>query len=543
LTPPVGVIAYRSIGVLIGAITVGLLVVLAAIWPPASIEQTENRIRFTHKSPPPPGEIDPPFGFHWSDSMAHVEALLAYSSAEVVLRLATGDSETWVVEGLIEPGLKRALFVFDKNVLNEVELEYQDDSWPVERYRAHLEELRKVFDSKYGDKHSKPLVTNGNASGDENRVGYGWRSSNSSMQLWCRSLTAPDGRRLSVANLVIQYRGNIGKTTPTDTPRMTADPWKNEVSSPVLSPKYRATAADPPAGSDFALTEAKLLNTSAVTQSAFALQLAVELNEDAMPDPTKAVVEVYFYDTLPDDEIVMTDAEVNYDWRSRRDWKEANPETLTVTYVRKVSETDHTPPARKFFGYIAAIYYDGRLQAIRAEPLALVNLFPLRSFISPLEEAQSAADRRDFVSAARLYRQSADQGNLIALEKLAWFYARGKGVPKDTRRAANFYQKAALQNTPRALNVLAWFLATCPEDSIRNGAEAVRHATKACELTSWQEWKYIDTLAAAWAETGDFQRAIEYEQQALELKNFDEDARKRMEDRLALYRKRQPVRD
>jgi two-component SAPR family response regulator len=91
--------------------------------------------------------------------------------------------------------------------------------------------------------------------------------------------------------------------------------------------------------------------------------------------------------------------------------------------------------------------------------------------------------------------------------------------------------------------VLAWFLATCEDDSIRNGAEAVRHATKACELTYWQEWKYIDTLSAAWAESGDFKRAIEYEQQALELKNLDEDARKKLEERLAHYRKRQPVRE
>ena len=71
----------------------------------------------------------------------------------------------------------------------------------------------------------------------------------------------------------------------------------------------------------------------------------------------------------------------------------------------------------------------------------------------------------------------------------------------------------------------------------------MRHATRACELSYWQEWKYIDTLAAAWAETGDFKRAIEYEQQALELKGLEDDVRKKMEDRLALYLKRQTVRE
>jgi TPR repeat protein len=163
--------------------------------------------------------------------------------------------------------------------------------------------------------------------------------------------------------------------------------------------------------------------------------------------------------------------------------------------------------------------------------------------LSPFENAQAAAARGDYVAAANLYRRAADQGNLFALENLAWFYAQGKGVDKDYRQAAIYYERAALQNTPRSLNALAWFLATCKDDSIRNGAEAVRHATKACELTYWQEWKYIDTLAAAWAECGDFKRAVEYEQQALEIKDIDEATRKKSEDRLALYRKRQPLRE
>jgi TPR repeat protein len=137
----------------------------------------------------------------------------------------------------------------------------------------------------------------------------------------------------------------------------------------------------------------------------------------------------------------------------------------------------------------------------------------------------------------------ADRGNLFALENLAWFYAHGRGVPKDARQAAVFYERAALQNTPRSLNALAWFLATCDDTAVRNGPEAIRQATKACELSYWQEWKYIDTLAAGWAETGDFKRAIEYEQQALGFKNLAEQDRNRLQERLVLYQKRQRVRE
>jgi hypothetical protein len=51
-------------------------------------------------------------------------------------------------------------------------------------------------------------------------------------------------------------------------------------------------------------------------------------------------------------------------------------------------------------------------------------------------------------------------------------------------------------------------MATCPDTAFRNGPEAVRLATRACELTGYTRPLLIGTLAAAQAETGDFQAAI-----------------------------------
>jgi Tfp pilus assembly protein PilF len=76
--------------------------------------------------------------------------------------------------------------------------------------------------------------------------------------------------------------------------------------------------------------------------------------------------------------------------------------------------------------------------------------------------------------------------------------------------AIRFYQ-AALKAQPDhevVLNNLAWLLASCPDAAIRNGPEAVRLATRACELTSYAKPLLIGTLAAAQAEAGDFQAAI-----------------------------------
>ncbi len=59
-----------------------------------------------------------------------------------------------------------------------------------------------------------------------------------------------------------------------------------------------------------------------------------------------------------------------------------------------------------------------------------------------------------------------------------------------------------------AWNNLGWLRATCPIVSMRNGEEAVNAATKACDFSSWTNWTRLDTLAAAFAEKGDFELAI-----------------------------------
>ena len=80
-------------------------------------------------------------------------------------------------------------------------------------------------------------------------------------------------------------------------------------------------------------------------------------------------------------------------------------------------------------------------------------------------------------------------------------------------------------NSSDALNNLAWALATSPEDGLRNGAEAVRLAEHACELTHYREPLFLGTLAAAYAEAGRFPEAVTTLEKAEQLATVRADGR------------------
>ena len=93
----------------------------------------------------------------------------------------------------------------------------------------------------------------------------------------------------------------------------------------------------------------------------------------------------------------------------------------------------------------------------------------------------------------------------------------------------------------RVLSDRAWFQTTCPNSSFRNGQQAIRDAKAACSIMSWKDEDMIDTLAAAYAEAGDFDSAVRYAAQALAVKGISSEDAKVFGEHLAWFQQRKPI--
>jgi tetratricopeptide (TPR) repeat protein len=92
-------------------------------------------------------------------------------------------------------------------------------------------------------------------------------------------------------------------------------------------------------------------------------------------------------------------------------------------------------------------------------------------------------------------------------------------------------------------NSLAWILATCPDDGLRNGQEAVAWAEKASRWNGSPSAGYSDTLAAAYAAVGRFDEAAKTQREAIQLLGeSDPDEASSFRERLSLYEAGKPYR-
>lgn len=162
-------------------------------------------------------------------------------------------------------------------------------------------------------------------------------------------------------------------------------------------------------------------------------------------------------------------------------------------------------------------------------------------------EGAAAWYRRAF----EVCQQLAAAGDDDARFDLAGMYFSGHGVERDLAEAARRYTELMDVAPQAARNMVAWIQATAPDAELRNGRRALELARVVVREVSTPA--YLDTLAAALAETGAYREAVEVQQRALELLESGAlpvaggadvaDRRERLELRLSRYRQRQPWRD
>ena len=178
----------------------------------------------------------------------------------------------------------------------------------------------------------------------------------------------------------------------------------------------RMNADGIPADSTFGISDVKATESpDPDVETNLMLRISVKKRDNAVADHTKVKIQVFFYDTVDDKDIKLTDADVNYEWLTpKHDWTETNPEILAVTYLRTknrllspeaalsaaaaaVVPGKKNQPAkakspttgtdglaadtgrRSYLGYIVRVYYHDQLQAVRASPQKLLSLFPTPS--------------------------------------------------------------------------------------------------------------------------------------------------------------------
>lgn len=228
--------------------------------------------------------------------------------------------------------------------------------------------------------------------------------------------------------------------------------------------------------------------------------------------------------------------------------------------------------------YGLALFYQGNIQEAKEQFLDALAIHPRfvearlnlgmvfekeGNLASAEEQYKIAIELRPDIpfgwkALARVLNQSGNKQDALKAAKVAekinrydpeaqytlGFLYSANGFP---REAIEHYKKCVELNPvmPAALNNLAWLLATLPDDSLRNGKEALEYAEKANRLTGGKNTVILGTLAAAYAEMGRFDDAINVAQKAIQLatERGEKEYIEKNKKLLDLYRQSKPYRE
>lgn len=194
--------------------------------------------------------------------------------------------------------------------------------------------------------------------------------------------------------------------------------------------------------------------------------------------------------------------------------------------------------------------------ALRTRALVLVDLQRFDEATDDLEKIRKLhpKDTPTLLQLAILYGMQKKTPQTIecytaalAINPNKWQALRGRGeiylsTGRQTEAVADYEKALKLQpKDHNVLNNLAWIMATSPDAKLRDGRRAVELATLACEATEYKAAYILSTLAAAYAESGDFDNAVKWAAKAVELGNKEQGDQLKQE--LESYKAKQPWRE
>lgn len=200
----------------------------------------------------------------------------------------------------------------------------------------------------------------------------------------------------------------------------------------------------------------------------------------------------------------------------------------------------------------------GLVAALRIKALLLADANRLDEAIADLEQVRKGDEQdRDaelMVQLAILYGlnkqpQKAIEvySELIKSDPTVWIAWRGRGdlylTHGEQAKAKDDFEEA-LKLQPKdsgILNNLAWLLATSPDEKLRDGKRSIELATVACEVTNYKEAHILSTLAAGYAEAGEWDKAVDWSQKSLDA--GEGDIKEQLAKELESYKQKKPWRE